>query len=326
MSRRISSYNIRLHIHKIYKLSRRILSMTFTEKKKKGDKTYYYRIKSVRKGDKITKESKYLGVNLNEKELREQENKADQKLEVLSHLLTKEDINFLENAKNLRLNQPKENWENRYESFVSKFTYDSNAIEGNTLTLQETSQLLFDKVVPVSKSLREVNEALNHKEAFDYMLQYKEDVTKEFICDLHKKVVKETLKPEVVSQIGKYRPIQVFIRGVEWIPVNPQEVPNEMKTLLAWYSRAKKKLHPLVVAAYFHVGFETIHPFVDGNGRVGRLLMNFILHKNKYPLINIPNAIKNRYYTTLHAAQVKGNLRPFVELLLDILKENKVIL
>ena len=212
------------------------------------------------------------------------------------------------------------------ETFVSKFTYDSNAIEGNTLTLQETSQLLFDKIVPVSKLLREVNEALNHKEAFDYALHYKEDITKKFICDVHKKVVKETLKPELAPQIGKYRTIQVFIRGVEWTPIKPSEVPNEMKSLLAWYSRAKKKLHPLVVAAYFHVGFETVHPFVDGNGRVGRLLMNYILHKNKYPMINIPNSIKNRYYSALHSAQVKGDLRPFVELLIGILRENKVIL
>ncbi|MEK6858585.1 MAG: Fic family protein [Nanoarchaeota archaeon] len=300
--------------------------MVFTETKQKGGKKYYYRVKSVRKGNKITRERKYLGVNLTEKELKEQENKADQELEVLSHLLTKEELDFLETAKKSRLKQPQENWENRYEAFVSKFTYDSNAIEGNTLTLQETSQLLFDKVVPVSKSLREVNEALNHKEAFDYMLHYKGDITKKFILGLHKKVVKETLKPELVSQIGKYRTVRVYIRGVEWTPIKPSEVPNEMKSLLAWYSRAKKKLHPLVVAAYFHVGFETVHPFVDGNGRVGRLLMNYILHKNKYPMINIPNAIKARYYSALHSAQVKGDMRPFVELLIDILKDNKVIL
>lgn len=314
-----------LHISKIYKLCRRIFSMVFTETKQKGDKKYYYRVKSVRKGNKITRERKYLGVNLTEKELNEQENKADQELEILSHLLTKGELDFLETAKKSRLEQPQENWENRYETFVSKFTYDSNAIEGNTLTLQETSQLLFDKTVPVSKSLREVNEALNHKEAFDYMLQYKGDITKNFIWDLHKKVVKETLKSDLVSQIGKYRAVQVYIRGVEWTPIKPSEVPNEMKSLLAWYSRAKKKLHPLVVAAYFHVGFETVHPFVDGNGRVGRLLMNYILNKNKYPMINIPNAIKNRYYSALRSAQVKGDMRPFVELLIDLLKENKVI-
>ncbi len=300
--------------------------MVYTEIKKKGDKTYYYRVKSVRKGDRIVKERKYLGVNLENKALKEEEKKADQQLETLSHLLTKQEIELLDKAKNTRSEQPKETWENRYEAFVSKFTYDSNAIEGNTLSLQETSQLLFDKVVPISKSLREVNEALNHKGAFDYMLNHKGDITKEFICNLHARVVKETLKPDVASQIGKYRVVQVYIRGVEWTPVKPSEVPKEMKSLLARYSKARKKLHPLVIASYFHVGFETVHPFVDGNGRVGRLLMNFILHKNKYPMINIPNAIKNRYYSALHSAQVKGDLRPFVELLLNILKENRIVL
>jgi Fic family protein len=300
--------------------------MVYTEIKKKGDKTYYYRVKSVRKDGKISKERKYLGVNLSGRELKDLESKADKDLEKLSHLLTREEIKFLEKIRKACAGQPKETWENRYESFVSKFTYDSNAIEGNTLTLQETSQLLFDKVVPASKSMREVNEALNHKEAFDYILKNKEDITKEFILKLHEIVMKQTLKPELASQAGKYRTMQVFIRGVEWIPAKPSEVSKEMKSLLAWYSRAKKSLHPLIVAAYFHVGFETVHPFVDGNGRVGRLLMNFILHKNKYPMINIPNAIKHQYYSALHSAQVKGDLRPFVELLLDALKENKVIL
>lgn len=300
--------------------------MVFTETKQKGDKKYFYRVKSVRKGDKIMKERRYLGVNLNEKELKEQEKKADQELEILNHLLTKDEISFLEKIKKIYLEQPRETWENRYEAFVSQFTYNSNAIEGNTLTLQETSQLLFDKVVPASKSLREINEALNHREAFDYILNYKGEITKKFICDLHEKVVKETLKPELVSQTGRYRTLQVFIRGVEWTPVKPEKVPNEMKSLLAWYSRAKKKLHPLVVASYFHIGFETIHPFVDGNGRVGRLLMNFILHKYKYPMINIPNAIKHKYYSALQTAQLKGDIRPFAELLIGILKEKKVVL
>src|SRR3989338_2948271 len=99
LSRRINNVYMCLHISKIYKLCRRILNMVFTETKQKGDKKYYYRVKSVRKGNKITRESKYLGVNLTEKELKEQENKADQDLEKLSHLLTKEELDFIGTAK-----------------------------------------------------------------------------------------------------------------------------------------------------------------------------------------------------------------------------------
>lgn len=85
-----------------------------------------------------------------------------------------------------------------------------------------------------------------------------------------------------------------------------------------------KKLHPIILAAYFHVAFEGIRPFVDGNGRVGRLLLNFTLRKNKLPRVNIPNQERFAYYKTLEQAQRKGNLRPLVELLLNILKTSKV--
>ncbi|HIH18200.1 MAG TPA: Fic family protein, partial [Nanoarchaeota archaeon] len=91
-----------------------------------------------------------------------------------------------------------------------------------------------------------------------------------------------------------------------------------------WYSRNKGKLHPLSLAAYFHSAFERIHPFVDGNGRVGRIIMNFILHKNKFPMINIPNSKKDVYYKTLQEAQINGNLEPFVKFLISVLKEGKI--
>jgi len=216
--------------------------------------------------------------------------------------------------------------ENRYEAFSALFTYNSTAIEGNTLTLQETTRLLFQNIVPSGKSLREVNETINHKKAFDYILDYKEDITKEFIYELHRLVVTNTLRPELNSQIGRYRNVQVFITGVLWFPPKPAEVHQKMASLLSWYTKNKKKLYPLILASYFHSEFEKIHPFVDGNGRVGRLLMNFILHKNKYPMINIQNKIKHKYYEALEKAQTKNNLGHFVKLMINLLKENKIML
>jgi len=298
--------------------------MVYTEIKEKNGKKYYYRVQSVRKGKKVNRVRKYLGVNLNKKKLTSKEEEADKKILFLNNLLTAEEIKVLEEIKKQFSKEPKETSENRYESFCALFTHDSTAIEGNTLTLQETSSLLFDEIVPSSKSLREVNEVLNHKKAFDYILKYSKDITKEFILELHKLIAKDTLKPDLKNQIGKYRNLQVFIRGTDWLPPKPKEVSVEMQSLLAWYTKNKKKLHPLVAAAYFHVGFETIHPFVDGNGRVGRLLMNFILHKNKYPMANIPNKTKHKYYEALEEAQLKGNLKPFVKILIDVLQESKV--
>ena len=124
----------------------------------------------------------------------------------------------------------------------------------------------------------------------------------------------------MISQIGRYRKVQVFIGRS--IPPVPAEVPKKMASLLRWYSKNKKTLHPLVLASYFHTEFEKIHPFIDGNGRVGRLLMNFILHENKYPMINIPKKRKFKYYEVLQEAQYKGNLKPFVDFLIGLLKKS----
>jgi Fic family protein len=299
--------------------------MVYTEIKEKNGKKYYYRVLNIRNGKKFKKKRVYLGVNLEKKELNNKEENADKELSILSSLLTKEEIKTLNKIEEEFQKEPKVSNENRYESFVSLFTYDSTAIEGNTLSLEETSFLLFENIVPKSKSLREINETLNHKKAFDKMLSHKGDLTKEFICELHKIVVENTLREELNNQMGYYRNVQVFIRGREWMPPKPEEVSNEMKSLLSWYSKNKNKLHPLIIASYFHVGFETIHPFVDGNGRTGRLLMNFILHKNNYPMINIPSKTKFDYYEALHKSTIDGDLRPFVELMIKLLKESKII-
>ena len=298
--------------------------MPYTEIKEKNGKKYYYRVKSIRKGKKVNKERVYLGVDLNKKEILKKGKNADKTLLYLNNLLTEQEIKELEDIKEKYKKQPKESFENRYEVFTSDFTYNSTAIEGNTLTLQETAQLLFEGITP-RKSMREINEVLNHKKAFDFILSYNGDVTKEFICNLHKIVVKDTLKEELKTQIGCFRNLQVYIRGTDWLPPKPEDVPKKIKSLLFWYSKNKEKLHPLIVSAYFHAGFETVHPFVDGNGRTGRLLMNFILHKNNLPMINIPNSIKHKYYEALESAQIRGNLKPLVKLLFEILKNSKGI-
>jgi Fic family protein len=296
--------------------------MAYTEVKERKGKRYYYRVKSVKVENKVGKERIYLGVNLNKEELKNKEKEADAKLNIFDTILAEEEIKFLEKLKRDFSKEPRENYENRYETFCSLFTYDSTGIEGNTLTLSETSFLLFEGIVPKDKSMREIYEVLNHKKALDYILNYKSDISKEFVLKIHHLVVSNTLKEHLVSQLGKYRTVQVYVG--ESVPPNPSEVPKKMASLLKWYSTNKKKIHPLVLASYFHTEFEKIHPFVDGNGRVGRLLMNFILHKNKYPMINIPKARRFKYYEVLQEAQYKGNLKAFVRFIIRILKEAKL--
>ena len=298
--------------------------MTYTEIQERNGKKYYYRARSIRKEGKIQKKRKYLGVDLDTRKLNDLERKADEILnESLNKLLLEKEKKELNEVKKRCRGLLKETQKNRYETFLAQFTYDSNAIEGNTLTLQETSFVLFEKRTPKGKSLREINEVLNHKEAFDYILNYKKDITKEMMCFIQRKIVNNTLKEELKEQLGIYRKVQVFIRGAQFIPPSPKEVSKEMKSLLQWYSTNKKKLHPLILAAYFHVAFESIHPFVDGNGRTGRLLLNFTLHKQKFPMINIPNKNKLEYYKCLEKGR-KGNLRPFVKFLYNLLCKEKV--
>jgi Fic family protein len=293
--------------------------MTYTEVQERNGKRYYYRVMSIRKGDKISKKRKYLGVDLDLKKLKQLEKEADEIINVsLNKLLKKNEIKKLSLIKNTYSKLPKSTFENRYETFLAQFTYDSNAIEGNTLTLQETSFILFEQRTPKGKSIREINEVLNHKEAFDYILQHDEDISKKLICEVQKIVVKGTLRKDLESQIGKYRLVQVYVRGSNFIPPSPILAKKEMRNLLRWYSLNKQKLHPLILAAYFHLAFESIHPFVDGNGRTGRLLMNFILHKNGFPMINIPNKIKLDYYSCLDKGR-NGDLRTLVKLLYDLL-------
>ena len=299
--------------------------MAFTEIQKRNGKKYYYRVITYREGKKVRNKKIYLGSDLNKKDLSLAESQADKELGVLNALLTKDELLELEMIRKKYLKQPKATFENRYETFVSAFTHDSTAIEGNALTLAETAGLLFDEIIPSAKPLREVNEVLNHRKAFDRLLDYGTDITRNFILELHKLVMKDTLRSEHNSQLGQFRSVQVYIRGVDRLPPVPEDVSKDIKKLLSWYSKKKKKLHPIVVAAYFHIGFEIVHPFVDGNGRVGRLLMNFILHKNGYPMINIPLERRFEYYDCLHAAQVDGTLRPFIDLLLDLLRKSRLM-
>lgn len=294
--------------------------MVYTESKTEKGHTYYYRTVSIRDNGKIRKRRVYLGSDLSKTELNRKEEAADMELIFLKSVLLDSELKELDSIQKEYLSQPKENERNRYEVFCSLFTYDSTNIEGNTLTLRQTAMLLFENQAPSSKSMREINETINHKDAFDFMLGYKGDINRNFILELHKRVIKNTLRKEFEGQAGSYRKVQVFIRGAKIIPPKPGEVTNEMKSLLSWYSKNKGKFHPLVTAAYFHAAFEAIHPFIDGNGRVGRLLINFILHKNSYPMINIPSKNKHVYYKHLQQAQ-EGNLRPFAIFLLNLMKK-----
>ena len=125
---------------------------------------------------------------------------------------------------------------------------------------------------------------------------------------------------EIISDAGKPRNVRVFVRGSDLKPPKPEEVPKNLEKLVKWY-KSNKSLHPVLLAAHVHSEFERIHPFRDGNGRTGRLLLNFILIKNGYPPINILNEKKGAYYSALRAWDNEKK-RPFVELVISYIRDS----
>ncbi|MDI6601497.1 MAG: Fic family protein [Thermoanaerobacteraceae bacterium] len=171
---------------------------------------------------------------------------------------------------------------NLKEYFDVEWTYNSNAIEGNTLTLTETKLVLEDGLtVGRGKPLKDHLEAINHKEAIDYV----EDIVKGNM-DISEAVIKNIhyllLKGIDDKNAGKYREANVLISGSKHIPPMNVLVPEKMNELITWYDKSKEIIHPIEHAAEFHLRFTYIHPFIDGNGRCARLLMNLILMRNSY--------------------------------------------
>lgn len=198
------------------------------------------------------------------------------------------------------------------QALEMEYTYESNRIEGNTLTLRETDLVVNEGITISGKSMREHLEAINHKEAIDYLkelVQKKTDFTERDLLQLHYLILKG-IDPK---NAGVYRNVQVMIQGSRHMPPQPFLVKKQMEELFYWYEANKKALHPVILAAEFSERLVTIHPFIDGNGRTSRLMMNLILLRNGYPIANIKGDNKNRlsYYESLEKAQVDNDKEAF---------------
>lgn len=198
------------------------------------------------------------------------------------------------------------------EHFQIEMTYNSNAIEGNSLTLKETFLVINEGVTIKGKPLKDHLEAKNHREALEYLYELvekskKHTLSERFIQNLHQLVMQETDK----EWAGKYRNSNVIIAGANYSPPEAIEVPIEMNKLMKWLQQNKKKLHIIELAALFHHKLVYIHPFFDGNGRTARLAMNLLLMQTGYPLVIILKNDRKKYYQVLSKAD-KEDLTPFV--------------
>ena len=189
------------------------------------------------------------------------------------------------------------------EEFVVEYTYNSNAIEGNTLTLRETDLVLRGLTIN-QKPLKDHMEAVGHKEAFDFVSELvKENVpiSESIIKQIHSLVLADKREDR-----GIYRRVPVRILGAQHEPVQPYLIEPKMEQLLHDYAESKE--HIVTKLARFHIEFEGIHPFIDGNGRTGRLLVNLELMKEGYPPIDIKFADRVSYYNAFDEYYAKHNL------------------
>ena len=198
-------------------------------------------------------------------------------------------------------------------AFAIEYTYESNRIEGNTLTLQETELVVNEGVTIAGKSMREHLEAINHVEAIDYIKDFAKggmEISERTIKEIHAIVLHGIDR----DNAGRYRCVPVMISGSTHVPPQPYLIQPQMEAFMTRFTGMEKQgIHPVLIAAYLHDELVRIHPFIDGNGRTSRLLMNLYLLRNGYTLVNLKgsNEDKISYYKALEASHTENNPADF---------------
>ncbi len=202
------------------------------------------------------------------------------------------------------------------EWFRIELTYTSNAIEGNTLTRQETAMVVEEGLTVQGKSLNEHQEAINHAEAFDFIQtlvsKKREDLTAGDILDVHSIILNKIDD----TNKGKYRNIAVRLRGSETILPNPLKVSELMDEFVRWL-QSENNDHPIKIATDAHFKLVSIHPFIDGNGRTARLLMNLLLMQVGYPPAIVRKEDRSMYINSLEKGQTKNDLSYYYDLMFE---------
>ena len=273
---------------------------------KKGNKEYFYIVHSYREGKSVKKKQFYLGESIP----RDIEEKKKEFMQEFYKLKFLNDIDSIKDNFNSEYkSMPNSAKEKSKDTFATKFTYNTQRIEGSTLTLKETANLLERGITPSSKPIRDVKEAEAHKKVFFDMLDYERDLNLQIVLKWHLDLMKET-KEDIA---GKTRNHNVAITRSRFTPPMHIEIDTLLKSFFDWYSKEKRNLHPVELSALVHLKFVTIHPFSDGNGRISRLMMNFILKRNKFPLLDIPYTKRDSYYNALERSQVNKEDNIFVQ-------------
>ncbi|MDE1865112.1 MAG: Fic family protein [Candidatus Micrarchaeota archaeon] len=299
--------------------------MSFIEKQRHGKHFYYYLVKNVRITPAKTKKLRiFLGRELPQKEelqkyfveLEKKTIEAQQHAKWLPKDLV-EKVDDLSASITVFHKTPSNVLP---KDFLVRYTYNTNAIEGNKLTLRQTALVISDRIAPEGSRADDVIEVLNAVDAWNFIKSYKARLNKAFICKVQYEITKNT-KCRIQ---GAYRDSQVRIAGSEHVPPKPDVVPKLLEDLFREFYKEKKNLHPTELATLLHNKLVNIHPFTDGNGRTARLLMNWVLLKNKLPPVIIEVSNKEQYYKAIEDAD-KGDQKPFAIFLCNQLLEQYTV-
>lgn len=280
--------------------------MVTIKTKKIKDQIYYYLEHSIRKGKQVKKKEIYIGKKI-------PKNIEQLKRNLLDDIYKERwyaDVDRIKQrfSKEHRT-MPKSAKEKQLQNFAISFTYDTQRIEGSTLTLRETADLLEKGITPKNRPIRDVKEAEAHRDLFYEILNLKKDLSLQMVLEWHWKLFSLT-KPDIAGKIRKH---QVTISGSKFLPPSPVEVYPLVTEFFKWYNKNKGKIHAVELAAITHLKFVTVHPFADGNGRISRLIMNFILRKKGYPMLDIKYEGRNSYYNALEKSHLKKEDRTFLQ-------------
>ncbi len=206
------------------------------------------------------------------------------------------------------------------EYYKIGLTYSSNALEGNSLTETETKVVLEDGITVGGKPIRDHFEAIGHSEAYNLLFELAREsrIKEKEILELHRLFYYRIDR----ENAGRYRKERVIITGSSYMPPSPDEVPELMKGFIKGIPALKKRYHPIEYSALVHKEFVGIHPFIDGNGRIARLLMNLCLLQEGYPVTIIPPIMRVDYINSLEIAHTKGDSKPFINFISHIVYES----
>lgn len=271
----------------------------------RAEKRYFYLVQTYRWAGQVGRKERYLGSAV-PKDLQKQYTALDHAVWEATRFPLFREIQAAYRANRQIL--PKSVGAKELEDFTVEFTYDTNRIEGSTLTFQETSDLLTHGVSPGSRPMTDVRESLAHAALVRRLLADPEPIDLQRLLNWHKSIFGET-KPDIA---GRLRDFEVRIRGSNHVPPPQLDVRPMLIELLRRLRRKGAEQNPVETAGSFHFQFENIHPFGDGNGRIGRLAMNMILFQAGYPMINIRYGKRSGYYRALERSNLASSPRPFL--------------